>query len=60
MTKEKAIEKAIEKAFNKANLIGEDADLWGIIYGYKALRELSDEEQETIYNDLADRLGFTW
>jgi len=54
------VEKAKQKAFDKANLIGEDVDLWKLIYSYKALRELPDEEQEKIYNELADGLGFTW
>lgn len=54
------MEKAIQKAFDKANLIGEDVDLWEVIYSYKALRELSDEEQEKIYNELAEALGFIW
>lgn len=52
------VETAIEKAFNKANLIGEDVDLWGVIYSYKVLRELPENEIEKIYDDLADRLGF--
>ena len=51
-------EKAIERAFDKANLIGENADLWGILYGYKALRELPEEELERIYTQLAKGLGF--
>lgn len=53
-------ETAIEKAFKKANLIGEDADLYAVIYSYKVLRELPEAEIEEIYDDLADRLGFHW
>lgn len=49
---------AIEKAFHKANLIGEDVDLWGVIYSYKVLRELPENEIESIYDELACRLGF--
>ena len=49
---------AIERAFRKANLIGEGADLWAIIYSYKALRDLPDSELDEIYEELAARLGF--
>lgn len=53
-------ETAIEKAFRKANLIGESVDLWAVIYSYKVLRNLPEKEIEEIYDDLAERLGFTW
>lgn len=48
----------IEKAFRKANLIGENADLYQVMYSYKALREISQEDLEIIYDYLAERLGF--
>lgn len=51
-------ETAIEKAFRKANLIGEDVDLYAVIYSYKVLRELSENEIEEIYDYLSERLGF--
>ena len=51
-------EKAIDRAFDMCNLIGEDVDIFSIMYRYKALRELSDEELDRIYDDIADRLGF--
>lgn len=51
-------EKAIERAFDRCNLIGEEVDILKVIYQYKALRELPDEEIDQIYNDIADRLGF--
>lgn len=51
-------ETAIERAFRKANLMGEDVDLYEVIYSYKVLRELPDEEIEEIYESLAKRLGF--
>lgn len=50
--------KWIEKAFDKANLMGEDVDLWGVIYGYKAFRDLTEQQQEELYDYLAERLGF--
>lgn len=53
------ITKWIEKAFDKANLQGEDVDLWEIIYSYKAFQNLTDEQQEELYDYLAERLGFT-
>ena len=51
-------EKAIERAFDRCNLIGEEVDILKVIYQYKALRELPDEEIDQIYDDIADRLGF--
>ena len=53
-------ENAIERAFKKANLIGEDVDLYEVIYSYKVLRELSEDEIEQIYDELSERLGFNW
>lgn len=52
------IETAVERAFRKANLIGEDADLYEVMYSYKALQNLPQEEIEVIYDYLAERLGF--
>lgn len=51
-------EKAIERAFDRCNLIGEEVDILKVIYQYKALRDLTDEEIDQIYDDIADRLGF--
>lgn len=51
-------EKAIERAFDRCNLIGDEVDILSIMYQYKALRELPEEEQDRIYEDIADRLGF--
>lgn len=51
-------EKAIERAFDRCNLIGEEVDILSVMYQYKALRELPEEEQDRIYDDIADRLGF--
>lgn len=53
-------ETAIERAFKKANFIGEDVDLYEVIYSYKVLRELSEDEIEQIYDELSERLGFNW
>ena len=58
MSKDKAIERAFDRAFDRANLAGEGVDLYKIIYSYKALRELPDEEIEEIYDNMAKGLGF--
>lgn len=52
------LEKWVEKAFDKANLMGEDADIYEALYSYKAIRELDEEQIEALYDYLADRLGF--
>ena len=51
-------EKAIERAFDTCNLIGENVDILQVIYRYKALRDLPDEEIDQIYDEIADGLGF--
>lgn len=52
------LEKAIERAFDRCNLIGEDVDIYKILYSYKTIRELDPDEIDKIYEDIADRLGF--
>lgn len=54
------LSKAIERAFDRCNLAGEECDIYSVIYQYKAIRDLPDEEIEKIYDDIADRLGFCW
>ena len=56
--KDPKLKKAVEKAFDKANLMGEDADIYKALYSYKAIRDLDDEQIELLYDHLADRLGF--
>lgn len=51
-------ETAIQNAFDKANLIGENVDVYAIIYSYKTLRDLPDDEIDEIYQYLVERLGF--
>ncbi len=51
-------EQAIERVFDRCNLIGEEVDILNIMYQYRAIRELPDEEIDQIYDDIADRLGF--
>lgn len=52
------LEKAIERAFDRCNLIGEDCDIYEVLYSYKAIRELPADEIDKIYIDIAERLGF--
>lgn len=52
------LEKAIERAFNRCNLIGEDCDIYEVLYSYKAISNLPQNEIEEIYEDIAFRLGF--
>lgn len=54
------LKKAIERAFDKCNLIGEDVDIYEILYSYKAIAELPDEEVDKIYDLIAEGIGFTW
>ena len=53
------ISKAIEKAYNYCNTHSDNDDcIWMSIYRYKALRELSEENKEEIYDILSIRLGY--
>lgn len=52
------LEKAIEHCFDRCNLIGTDCDVWGQMMRYKAIRELSEDQQDQIYDDLVHSLGF--
>lgn len=55
-----ALERAIQRAFDRLNLEdGASCDIYRIIYQYKAISDLPDEEIDKIYDDLAARLGFT-
>ena len=49
---------AVERAFNKANLIGENVDLYDVMYSYKAIEALNDNDFDAVYDYLAERLGF--
>jgi hypothetical protein len=51
-------ETAIERVFNRCNLIGEDVDIYEIMMQYKVLREKTIDQQESIYYEIAERLGF--
>lgn len=53
-----SIEKATERAFDKCNLIGEDVDVFAVLYQYKVFRDMSDQELDKVYDDIVFRLGF--
>lgn len=50
--------KAIQRCIDRCNLIGEGCGIYSIMYQYKAIRELSDDEIDTIYDEIAHTLGF--
>lgn len=54
----KAYEQAIDKCFDRCNLIGEDVDIWGEMWKYKALREATEDMKEQAYDAIASRMGF--
>ena len=53
-----SLEKAIQKAFDRCNLIGDDCDIYSILYQYKAIRDLPDDQIDRIYDQIAEDLGF--
>lgn len=55
-----SLEKAIQRAFDRCNLEGEDCEIYNILYQYKAIRELPQEEFEAVYDQIAEDLGFCW
>lgn len=52
------LEKAIQRAFDRCNLIGIDCDVYEILYQYKAIRELPEEQVDEIYDEIVKGLGF--
>ena len=52
------LEKAIERAFERCNLIGENCDIYNVLYKYKAISDLPEAEVDKIYDYIARRLGF--
>lgn len=55
-----SLDKAIQRCFDSINLdpAGESVDIYKYMYRYKAIRDLSAEQFETLYNQLAEDLGF--
>ena len=52
------LEKAKEKAFDRVTMMGESADIYKVLYSYKAIRELPDKEIDEIYDWIAKGQGF--
>lgn len=53
------LENAIERCIDRCNLIGgEGLDIYEIMYKYKAIRELTDEKFDEVYNHIAKALGY--
>lgn len=52
-----SIEKATEKVFDRCNLIGEEVDVFKILYQYKVFRDMSDQELDVVYDYIVSRLG---
>lgn len=52
------VQRLIERVFDECNLEGEDTDIYNHMYKRKTLYLLPVEEQEEIYEYLAERLGF--
>ena len=50
--------KAYQRIFDTCNLIGEDCDITAVMYRYKAVRELPENEFDEMYDKLATQLGF--
>lgn len=57
--KSMSLEKAKERAFDRVTMLGADADIYRILYSYKAIRELPDPEVEAIYEWICKGQGFT-
>lgn len=51
------LEAAIQKAFDRCNLIGDNVDIYAVLYRYKAIRELDPDRIDQIYEEIADNLG---
>lgn len=52
------LDQAIDRAFDKCNLIGEDCEIYDVLYSYKIIREQPEEVIEQIYEAIAQDLGF--
>lgn len=53
-----SLDKAVDRAIDRINLVGDECDVYSILYQYKAIRELPDEEVDKIYDHVVKVLGF--
>lgn len=52
------LERAKERAFDRCTMMGEDVDIYKVLYSYKAIRDLDDKEVDKIYDWIARGQGF--
>lgn len=52
------LDKAIDRAIDRINLIGDECDVYGILYQNKTIRELPEDEIDKIYDHVVKVLGF--
>ena len=50
--------KAMQRAFDRLNVIGENADVYAVLYDYKVFREMDTYSLDTVYDMLVKALGF--
>ena len=53
-----SLDRAVDRAIDRINLIGDKCDVYSILYQYKAIRELPEEEVDKIYDYVVKVLGF--
>lgn len=54
-----SLDKAIQKASERITMMGDNADIYEVLYRYKAIRQLSEEQIDEIYDQIAKQQGFT-
>lgn len=54
-----SLDKAIQKASERITLMGDNADIYEVLYRYKAIRQLPEEQIDEIYDQIAKQQGFT-
>lgn len=52
------LEKTIRRCIDRCNLIGENVDIYSVMFQYKAIRELPEMEADAVYDEIAEALGF--
>lgn len=56
------VEAAVDRLFDRINLMAdpESVEVWSMMMRIKAIRELPYDQQEAVYDDITNRLGFRW
>lgn len=52
------LDKAIQRAYDRLNIIGENADVYSVLYDYKVFREMDAHSLDNVYDLLVKALGF--